>query len=171
LEIADGRHPFRDSNMNLPERRHLQRLETLWFKAPIYFLTLCAAGRRPILCQPASADILAQALHDAPRVHGWLIGRFVIMPDHLHFFCTAASDAKVLSAFVRDWKRWTARQIERAAGIAPPIWQTEFFDHVLRSPQSYAEKWDYVRQNPVRAGLAANPEEWSYQGEGESLRF
>jgi hypothetical protein len=40
-----------------------------------------------------------------------------------------------------------------------------FFDHVLRSDESYLEKWNYVRENPVRAGLAKSAEQWPYQGE------
>ena len=28
-----------------------------------------------------------------------------------------------------------------------------FFDHLIRHSESYSEKWEYVRQNPVRAGL------------------
>ena len=31
--------------------------------------------------------------------------------------------------------------------------QEGFFDHLLRSYESYAQKWEYVRENPVRAGL------------------
>ena len=50
-------------------------------------------------------------------------------------------------------------------------WQTGFFDHVLRSGESYGEKWEYVRMNPVRAGLAARPEDWPYAGEIEVLRW
>ena len=40
-----------------------------------------------------------------------------------------------------------------------------FFDHLLRSEESYAQKWDYVRENPVRAGLVKNVEDWPYAGE------
>ena len=39
------------------------------------------------------------------------------------------------------------------------------FDHVLRNDESYAQKWEYVRENPVRAGLVAEWHEWPYQGE------
>jgi hypothetical protein len=38
-------------------------------------------------------------------------------------------------------------------------------DHLLRSDESYAEKWNYVRENPVRAGLAQSAEDWPYAGE------
>jgi len=45
------------------------------------------------------------------------------------------------------------------------FWQPGFFDHVLRSDESYAEKWNYVRDNPVRAGLVKAADDWPYQGE------
>jgi hypothetical protein len=44
-------------------------------------------------------------------------------------------------------------------------WQKGFHDHRIRSPESEAQKWDYLRLNPVRAGLVKRPEEWSYGGE------
>ncbi len=46
-----------------------------------------------------------------------------------------------------------------------PIWQRGFFDHVLRSNESYSQKWNYVRENPVRAGLVENADDWPYAGE------
>ena len=46
------------------------------------------------------------------------------------------------------------------ASLAAP-----FFDHVLRSDESYSEKWNYVRNNPVRAGLVQNADDWPYAGE------
>lgn len=93
------------------------------------------------------------------------------MPDHVHFFARPASEAKPLSAFIRDWKKWTSRRIAAALKIAPPLWQPEFFDHVLRSADSYSEKWDYVRANPVRAGLCETPDQWRYAGECVPLSF
>ena len=51
------------------------------------------------------------------------------------------------------------------AETARPIWQRGFFDHLLRSAESYGQKWNYVRENPVRARLVAKPEDWPYAGE------
>ena len=34
-----------------------------------------------------------------------------------------------------------------------------------RSDESYSQKWNYVRENPVRAGLVKSVEDWPYQGE------
>jgi len=45
------------------------------------------------------------------------------------------------------------------------LWQRGFFDHLIRNTESYAQKWDYVRENPVRAGLVSAAENWKYQSE------
>lgn len=52
-------------------------------------------------------------------------------------------------------------------GIAAPLphWQQGFFDHLIRSSESYAQKWEYVRENPVRAGFVTAADTWPYQGE------
>jgi hypothetical protein len=42
-------------------------------------------------------------------------------------------------------------------------WQEGCFDRLLRSDESLSEKWEYLRQNPVRAGLVNDPEDWPYQ--------
>ena len=61
----------------------------------------------------------------------------------------------------------TGRRLQRAESVQPAhtIWQRGFFDHVLRKDESYGQKWTYVRDNPVRAGLVANADDWPYAGE------
>jgi hypothetical protein len=59
----------------------------------------------------------------------------------------------------------------RALAIPAPHWQKGFFDHVLRSDESYSQKWEYVRENPVRAGLAKTLEDWPYWGELWRLEY
>ena len=156
----------RTNASGLPRRKHLRRLDHITVSRPlVFFLTVCVAGRRPVLADPRIADILVQAWRHATALHGWHVGRYVIMPDHVHFFASPVSDAaKDLSKLLKYWKRSTAIRIRRAAAI-PFRWQRGFFDHLLRSKESYAEKWEYVRQNPVRAELVNDPDEWPYQGE------
>jgi hypothetical protein len=36
---------------------------------------------------------------------------------------------------------------------------------LIRNTESYAQKWDYVRENPIRAGLVSPTEDWPFQGE------
>ena len=145
---------------------HLKRLDTLWTQRPLFFVTVCTADRCPILNQAAVMDILLCEWRAAHLRHGWLVGRYVVMPDHVHFFCAPAPavDAKPLAIFIARWKEWTSKQMRACNGVVAPVWQKQFFDHLLRSRESYADKWAYVRANPVRAGLVESAEQWPYAG-------
>jgi hypothetical protein len=76
--------------------KHLRRLERVWIEWPVYFITTCALNRRPILASKEVAAILAEECRGAHDRHGWAIGRYVIMVDHVHFFCSAELAAKPL---------------------------------------------------------------------------
>jgi putative transposase len=125
--------------------------------------------RRAILASNEAAGILVDEWRNAHDRHGWAIGRYVIMPEHVHFFCSAELGAKALPTFMQAWKQWTSKRAARELNLSGTVWQEEFFDHVLRSSESYSQKWDYVKENPVRAGLVKNSDEWPWQGEIESL--
>jgi REP element-mobilizing transposase RayT len=146
-------------------------LDRVWLDQPIYFLTTCTHLRKPILASKPIIQILVDEWHNERSRHGWVVGRYVIMPDRVHFFCAPESDAKLLSTFLGLWKEWTSKAIKRAVGLPRRVWQEEFFDRVLRSSESYAQKWDYVRENPTRAGLVMRADDWPWQGEIDELRL
>ena len=156
-----------------PQRKHLRRLGQVFEtgRSPLYLVTVCVRGRRQVLNQPAAFEVIVSTLREALRLYGWMVGRFVVMPDHVHLFATpAAESAKDLPGFVGAFKRWTSRRIGEL-GSERFAWQREFFDHLMRSRESYSEKWEYVRANPVRAGLVEGPDEWPYQGEIHALSW
>jgi REP element-mobilizing transposase RayT len=153
----------------MSEHRHLRRLERVWVENPVFFITTTTAHRRTILHSDAACKILCEEWQSARARHGWAVGRHVVMPDHVHFFAAPEPDAKPLSQFMRFWKEWTSKRLHRELEIPQPVWQPEFFDHLLRSSESYSQKWQYVFKNPVRAGLVARPEDWPWQGEVETL--
>lgn len=92
------------------------------------------------------------------------------MPDHMHLFVTFDSEQTKLSSWMRSLKITPSKSL-RAMGVAAPHGQKGFFDHVLRGSESYSQQWDYVRANPVRAGLAATPEDWPYAGSIHDLEY
>lgn len=94
--------------------------------------------------------------------HGWYVGRYVLMLHHVHVFY--APGPKSLAVFVGKWKEWTAKFLHGRRGVTMPLWQKEFFDHLLHSQESHTQKWYDVRDNPVRAGLAAIWVDWPHQG-------
>ncbi len=151
----------------------MRRLDRVFddVRGPLFFITCCVRDREKMLADERVAQILVEAWQTSPEVYGWLVGRHVVMPEHVHFFAAPRrDDAKTLSQFLASWKRWTKRQIH-AQGVSTFEWQAEFFDHLLRSGESYEEKWEYVRANPVRAGLVVTPDEWPFQGELNVLEW
>jgi len=91
------------------------------------------------------------------------VGRYVIMPDHVHVFVRGGCNFR-LGAWIGALKQVLAKagMLSRAKG---QVWQEGFFDHLLRTNESYSQKWNYVRENPVRAGLVKSAADWPYQGE------
>ena len=150
--------------------RKPKRLEQIFqsYESPLYFITLNTSLRKPLLAR--------KEVHSSFRLHaeknaeeGRTVGRYVIMPDHLHFFVRIGREDR-LSVFVQLLKQSISKTLKRS-GEAGPYWQVGFFDHVLRHSESYSEKWNYVRNNPVRACLVTAPEEWPYQGEIARIEF
>ncbi len=67
-----------------------------------------------------------------------------------------------LPAILKLIKGISARNVNKLLGISGPVWQKESFDHVLRGDGSFQEKLEYIRQNPVRRGLVARPEDYPW---------
>ncbi|MBP7828346.1 MAG: hypothetical protein KA248_00365 [Kiritimatiellae bacterium] len=132
----------------------------------IVFMTACVKGKRPLLASEVAHRLLTESWK---RADLWRVGRYVIMPDHVHLFCAPAD----IECRVRDWTGYWRNLVTRSWPCASdkPIWQRDFWDTQLRREESYNEKWEYVRNNPVRAGLVQMPEEWPYAGELNVLRW
>ena len=141
------------------------RLPTVFQKydPPLYFVTICCADRKRLLAN----DIIHTAFRDfatrGQRDRHIAVGRYVLMPDHFHV-CVCGPAEFSLGQWVRMLKTALGRKLHEL-GHKPEFWQRGFFDHLVRNLESYAEKWEYVRQNPVRAGLVSRAEDWPYQGE------
>ncbi|MDQ2867233.1 MAG: transposase [Verrucomicrobiota bacterium] len=148
-------------------KQRLLRLDRVFERNPIYFVTACSAERRPIL---ADQMVHSAFVAFAERSESAWLGAYVFMPDHLHLFVAIDDQQTTLSRWMKSLKN-SISKVLRARGVASPHWQKGFFDHASRSEESYEEKWCYVRENPVRAGLVSEWERWPFAGEIYDLRF
>ena len=142
--------------------RRPRRLSTIWVSDghPCFFLTICVAERRPVLANDVIHARVVAFLETSGELYGWFPGRYVIMPDHIHLFVRQGDYRTTLGEWTKALKAMVSRREFK--------WQRGFFDRVLRSSESAEEKWEYVYQNPVRAGLAKRAEDWRFGGEVDS---
>lgn len=127
------------------------------------FVTFCS-GTYPALPENTRDIVLRHCLHD----HG-VKAQFhaiVVMPDHVHMLLTPLRDATgtpySLVGILQGIKGASAHSINRALKRSGPVWQEESFDHILRGNESFEEKLEYIRQNPVRRGLVEKPEDYPW---------
>jgi len=192
----------------------LRRLDWIFERSPIYFITTCTHERRKILAQPFVNERLVRFAESGPERGAWM-GAYVIMPDHLHLFVALGgvgqredgdghrpplqladghrpplqfADGHRLPQLANgqppgghrpplqlgEWMKSLKNALSkvlREHDVEAPHWQKGYFDHVLRSAESYSEKWNYVRHNPVRAGLVGRWEDWPWLGEPFPLEY
>ena len=238
----------------LPQRRHPSRNSVMTHldnRAIMLYVTVVTGKRNAMLADKAVQDCIVAAWKAAAD---WLVGRYVIMPDHIHFFCAPATyPPPDFHRWMKQWKAQVSRSFPiglragrahgrvalvatengadtshgrvalvatgngadaalpptddaaatsaalppaddaaaTSAALPPaddaaatsaalpnvplsrpsPLFQRDCWDRQLRTGESYAQKWEYVRNNPVRKGLVAHADEWPYQGQVNVLEW
>jgi REP element-mobilizing transposase RayT len=92
----------------------------------------------------------------------YLLDEWVVMPNHVHLILWPMPNY-TLSAILHSRKRYTAREANlmlRRTGES--FWQPESYDHWIRNEDEKFRIRQYIRNNPVKAGLCRAPEEWRW---------
>jgi putative transposase len=141
-----------------PQRHSLPHNVPLWVdpEKEVYFITIACQHRcQTQLTMPELAGPLLDSVKFRNDTFIWFAHIFLLMPDHVHALLSFPPSENTVQQIVVHWKRWTARQL----GIK---WQRDFFEHRLRSDESWREKADYILSNPIRKGLAIEGSQWPY---------
>jgi len=136
----------------------------------VFFLTICTADKQPCFSDSKVADLIVK--ESEYRGTNQEIGLFCycIMPDHLHMLIMlnenytkkeGAFGERTLQDWVSAFKRYTARTAGQRFEIKP-LWQSNFYDHVVRREESLVEIYSYILNNPVRQGMVSSWEEYPY---------
>jgi REP element-mobilizing transposase RayT len=148
---------FKATRRNLPHWQEPGR---------VYFITWRC--REDHHLSPAERKIvLAALLHYNDGK--WKIYTAVILPDHVHALVQPLphpeGGAYDLAELMHSVKRFSVYQINKLRRTKGSLWQDERYDRIVRDEAEFLEKWNYIRNNPVKAGLAARPEDypWLYE--------
>lgn len=163
----------REVVLRLMEERELQRRETAVLPVATsntgkrFFSTFDAVLDRSdhgpcYLNGPAEAAIVQASLHyaDGP---GYKLLAYCVMPNHVHLVVHLPVDATTpLARTLQRLKSHTARHLNRLRSDTGRVWQRESYDHRIRNMRELAATIAYTLNNPVKAGLAADWQQWPY---------
>ncbi|RME83842.1 MAG: transposase [Caldilineae bacterium] len=122
------------------------------------------------LAQPAVAGVVRAEMH---RLDGqrYTLLAYCIMPNHVHLLIdtvgfasgqTPTTSVSFLTETLRLLKGRSARFANQYLKRRGAFWQSESFDHVVRSPESLLRIVRYIAYNPVRAGLVNQWRHWPF---------
>jgi REP element-mobilizing transposase RayT len=146
-------------------RAVLKRLESLHASPGKQFLAadqhLDAARSGPLWLRiPEIAGYVEDALIRGVELGHYTMHAYVVMANHVHVLLEPRLP---LARITRGVKGASARDANATLGrVGKPFWQDESFDHWIRSPAQFERICSYIQQNPVKAGLAARPEDWPW---------
>lgn len=145
----------------------------------LYFLTCTIVDWIPVFQSHANFEIITNSLTFCRTNKGMRLYTYVIMENHLHLIAGAPD----LSAVVREFKSFTAREIVASAKAAGreallnqlmlgkkrykdesrhQVWQEGAHPQIIRDDDVLNQKIEYIHNNPVRRGYVDVPEHWRY---------
>ncbi len=86
---------------------------------------------------------------------------WVIMPNHVHTLIETMKGYP-LDSIVHSWKSYSAQEANQILGRTGRFWYREYFDRYIRDERHFVSAVRYIHNNPVKAGLVENPEDWPF---------
>ena len=152
----------------------------------VYFVTDTVVDWVDIFSRPRYKNIVLESLQYCQREKGLLIYAWVLMTNHLHMIVGSNEEYKV-SDILRDFKKYTSKEIIRVLKTdiqeSRREWMLNRFEYAGRNDKKitnyrfwqegndaqeiflldyFNQKLNYIHQNPVRAEIVNNPEDYRY---------
>jgi putative transposase len=122
-----------------------------------FFITSVTAQRRALFQRAATADLLVDVFLHYREQGKYVLHDFVVMPDHFHALVTPA-DVISLERAVQFIKGGFFFRLKSSL----PVWQASFTNHRIRDERDFEQNREYIRMNPVRAGMVVRIEDYPH---------
>ncbi len=140
----------------------------LFIPGGTYFFTVNLLDRRRALLTE-NIDALRAAYACVTKHHPFETVAICILPEHLHCIWRLPPDD---ADFTTRWRLIKSRFSKSLPRRADPregrrkgergIWQRRFWEHLIRDAEDLDRHVDYIHWNPVKHGLAEEPDEWPF---------
>lgn len=126
-----------------------------------YFVTTKTWENRELFRVFQVAQIVIERLLACRDQGAYRLHEFVMMPNHIHLLLTPKRDTS-LEKEMQLIKGGSSHQIHKQRGNKLQIWQAGFHEWTIRDRKDYQAKVEYIRMNPVQAGLVERPGDWAF---------
>jgi REP element-mobilizing transposase RayT len=165
MQFATGKYN-RGIEMDHRPVRKKNRLENYDYSQPgYYFVTVCTEDRKLLLGTVTKSDaahssevilshagvVTAEAIQAMSNVYqNVTVEKYVIMPNHFHMILSFHESEQPLPDLSRVVQQ-TKRRVSKILGMS--IWQSHYFDRVIRGEADYRAVWEYIDNNPTKWSL------------------
>jgi putative transposase len=122
-----------------------------------YLVTAVTAQRRSLFQVTATAELLERTMFDYRSQGRFLLHAYVIMPDHFHALITPARDVSLEKAMQFIKGGFSFRLKSKLN-----VWMRSFNESQIMSEGKFMNCVQYIEENPVRRGLVATREAYSF---------
>ncbi len=154
---------------SLPKRKHPRLDDYDYSQTGAYFVTICTHNKRCLLSRIVGRGLAPAEVEYTPfgqiaeqqllllenRYQGVRIDQYVIMPNHIHILflfekiAAGASPRPTLMDIICAYKSLTTRECKKQFPIEK-LFQTSFYEHVIRGRNDYNEIAKYICENPAK---------------------
>ena len=178
--------------MYVHDRRSLRLQGYDYAQAGAYFVTVCTQNRLCLFGDIVDGEMQLNAngwevqvlWNELPNRFARLeLDAFVVMPNHVHGIAAfvgaglalpgengAASSAPTLGDVVRAFKSLSAIRVNRLMMRSGPLWQRNYYEHIIRSERELDKIREYIATNPLKWSLdRENPQRTGRSAEEDAL--
>jgi len=139
------------------------RLKRKFIEGATYHVTSRTNDKIKVFVDNLAWKIMLMAIEEAKEKYAFTLHNFCIMPTHFHLLITPASGTS-LSRIIQRIKTHSAKSLNFINGSQDHLWGERFFSRPVRNIQDYFLVHDYIDQNPIKAGLVQNAQDWEASG-------
>ena len=159
--------------MDYPKRK-LPRLAEYDYSTPgAYFVTICTFEKKCFFGKITAGDLIGDAciayspigkiakdclLKIETHFPDVILDNWVIMPNHIHILLRIEEPAERiypfpttdLSKVIGTFKAAVTRKVGNAYMHSGKLWQSSYYDHIIRNDEDYRNIWQYIYGNPSK---------------------
>jgi len=128
-----------------------------------YHVTSRTNGKKDAFFEKLGQRILLHVITEAKEKYEFQLHNFCIMPNHLHLLITPKNGTNI--SRIMQWIKTNSAKIWNSLNYSKDhFWGERFFSRPIKDMDEYINVFNYIDQNPVKAGLVSNPIDWIASG-------